>query len=95
MKWPAPCPPELAASEDTSLARKDVPNMLTLESLPADFNSDRLVSDQVAAELMDISLATLRRMRALGEGPPRRRISQRRYGTRLRDIAAYLERAAV
>jgi hypothetical protein len=69
--------------------------MNTLESFPTDFNSDRLVSDQVAAELMDISLATLRRMRLRGEGPPRRRVSERRFGTRLRDIATYLDRVAV
>jgi predicted DNA-binding transcriptional regulator AlpA len=67
--------------------------MQTLESFPADFNSDRLVSDQVAAQLMSISLATLRRMRSRGEGPPRRQISQRRFGTRLRDIAEFLNRA--
>jgi hypothetical protein len=69
--------------------------MQTLESFPTDFNSDRLVSDQVAAQLMSISLATLRRMRSRGEGPPRRQISLRRYGTRLRDIAEFLNRAAV
>jgi predicted DNA-binding transcriptional regulator AlpA len=69
--------------------------MQTLESFPSDFNSDRLVSDKVTAELMGISLATLRRMRARGGGPQRRQISQRRYGTRLRDIGAYIERAAV
>jgi hypothetical protein len=69
--------------------------MTTLESFPTDFNSDRLVSDQVAAELMDISLATLRRMREKGEGPPRRQISERRFGTRLRDIQAFLDRAAI
>jgi hypothetical protein len=76
--------------------------MSTLESperlynpLPDNLNSDRLVSDKVVAELMSISLATLRRLRARGEGPPRRRVSPHRFGTRLRDIAAYLERAAV
>jgi hypothetical protein len=69
--------------------------MTTLEPFPIDFNSDRLVSDQVAAELMDISLATLRRMRERGKGPPRRRISERRFGTRLRDIQTFLDRAAV
>jgi hypothetical protein len=69
--------------------------MQTLASFPTDFNSDRLVSDKVAAALMDISVPTLRRMRARGEGPPRRQISLRRYGTRLRDIAEFLNRAAV
>jgi hypothetical protein len=69
--------------------------MQSLESFPTDFNGDRLVSDKIAASLMGISLDTLRRLRARGEGPQRRQISQRRFGTRLRDIAAYLDRAAV
>jgi hypothetical protein len=62
---------------------------------PHRFQQRWLVSDQVAAQLMSISLATLRRMRSRGEGPPRRQISLRRYGTRLRDIAEFLNRAAV
>jgi predicted DNA-binding transcriptional regulator AlpA len=69
--------------------------MSTLESFPTDFNSDRLVSDKVAAQLLSISLATLLRMRKRGEGPPRRQISQRRFGTKLSDIQAFLDRAAV
>jgi hypothetical protein len=82
--------------------RKEPPDMSTLDAherlykpIPDSLNSDRLVADKVVAELMDISLATLRRMRARGEGPPRRRVSPHRYGTRLRDIAQFLDRAAV
>jgi predicted DNA-binding transcriptional regulator AlpA len=67
----------------------------SVKSLPDNFNSDRLVSDPICAELLGISLSTLRRLREQGEGPPRRRISQRRFGTRLRDIAEFLNRAAV
>jgi hypothetical protein len=63
--------------------------------LPDNLNSDRLVADKVVAALLGISLATLIRMRARGEGPPRRRISPHRFGTRLRDIQAFLDRVAV
>jgi predicted DNA-binding transcriptional regulator AlpA len=63
--------------------------------LPDSFDSDRLVSPEVAAELMGLSLATLRRMWSDGEGPRKIRISKRRIGVRLRDLAEYLDRAAV
>jgi predicted DNA-binding transcriptional regulator AlpA len=60
--------------------------------LPTDFGSDRLVSPKVAAQLLNISLPTLRRMWERGEGPRRLRVSPRRDGCRLKDIAAYLDR---
>jgi predicted DNA-binding transcriptional regulator AlpA len=63
--------------------------------LPDNFDSDRLVSPEVAAELMGISLATLRRLWDLDQGPRRIRLSPRRLGVRLRDLAEYLDRAAV
>jgi hypothetical protein len=76
--------------------------MRTLEStagpgnaLPRDFNSDRLVSPKVTAELLALSPATLQRLWREGRGPRRIQISQRRFGVRLRDIQAYLDRAAV
>jgi predicted DNA-binding transcriptional regulator AlpA len=64
-------------------------------NLPDSFDSDRLVSPEVAAELMGLSLATLRRMWSDGEGPRKIRISKRRIDVRLRDLAEYLDRAAV
>jgi hypothetical protein len=65
----------------------------TSKPLPTDFDSDALVSDSVTARLLNIHLATLRRMRRRGEGPRRIKISPRRYGTRLRDIGAYINSA--
>jgi hypothetical protein len=89
-----------------SLQEKGSSNMTTLESsdrlgkrrepvLPDNLDSDRVVSDEVVAAILNISLMTLIRMRARGEGPPRRQISPRRFGTRLRDIQAFLDRVAV
>jgi predicted DNA-binding transcriptional regulator AlpA len=69
--------------------------MRTLESFPTDFNSDRLVSPKEAAALMGLSLPTLHRMWKQGAGPRRRQISPRRIGVRLRDLAEYLDSAAV
>jgi hypothetical protein len=62
--------------------------------LPRDFNSDRLVTPAQAAELMGISLATLRRLWDVDQGPRRIRLSPRRLGVRLRDLQEYLNRAA-
>jgi hypothetical protein len=67
------------------------PTSQGVKSLPDSFNSDRLVSDPVCAELLGVSLSTLRRSREQGEGPPRRRINQRRFATRLRDIKQYVD----
>jgi predicted DNA-binding transcriptional regulator AlpA len=63
--------------------------------LPTDFDSDRLVSPEVAAQLMGLSLATLRRMWSEGEGPRRSRISARRLGVKLRDLRDFLDQRAV
>jgi hypothetical protein len=60
-----------------------------------DLNSDRVVTPAQAAELMGISLATLRRLWDVDQGPRRIRLSPRRLGVRLRDLAEYLDRAAV
>jgi predicted DNA-binding transcriptional regulator AlpA len=57
-------------------------------NLPHNLDSDRLVSPEVAAQLMGLSLATLHRMWAAGAGPRRIRISPRRVGIRLRDLRA-------
>jgi predicted DNA-binding transcriptional regulator AlpA len=61
---------------------------------PIDFNSDRLVSDSLCAELLGISLSTLRRLDEAGQAPPKIKISQRRNGRRLRDIGRYIDRRA-
>jgi hypothetical protein len=60
-------------------------------SLPNDFDSDRLVSEKVAAALLNISIWTLRRMSERKEGPRRRQVSPRRFGYRLRDIGAHID----
>lgn len=59
---------------------------------PISFDSDRLVSDSVCAELLGISLSTLRRLDDVGQAPPKIKISQRRNGRRLRDIGRYIDR---
>lgn len=71
--------------------------MTTLESagsarnsLPVDFQ-DRVVSPAQAAELMGVSLATLRRLWDVDQGPRRIRLSPRRLGVRLRDLQSYLD----
>ena len=50
---------------------------------------DRLVSEKTAAELLNISKDTLRRLDKRGEGPKRRKISPRRVGYLLSEIRAY------
>jgi predicted DNA-binding transcriptional regulator AlpA len=64
-------------------------------NLPNSLNSDRVVTPAQAAELMGLSLATLRRLWDVDQGPRRIRLSPRRIGVRLRDLAEYLNRAAV
>jgi predicted DNA-binding transcriptional regulator AlpA len=59
---------------------------------PRDLQSDQVVSPELAAQILGVSRATLQRLWASGRGPRRLRISQRRIGVRLRDIAAYLDR---
>jgi predicted DNA-binding transcriptional regulator AlpA len=63
--------------------------------LPTDLNSDKLISPAQAAELMNISLATLQRRWREGEGPRRIRISARRLGVKLRDLRDYLDARTV
>jgi len=50
---------------------------------------DRLVSEKVAAEILNISPDTLRRINHRGEGPQRRKISPRRVGYKLSEGEAY------
>jgi hypothetical protein len=58
-----------------------------------DLRSDQVVSPKVTAQILNVSLGTLRRLWRKGTGPRRIRLSARRYGAKLRDIAAYLDRA--
>ena len=52
-------------------------------------NVDRLIREAVAAEILDISPDTLRRLGQRGEGPPRRRISPRRIAYKLSEVEQY------
>lgn len=52
---------------------------------------NRLISPEQTAELLGISLRTLRRMWQQGEGPAVIRVSARRQGCRPEDIDAYLD----
>lgn len=50
---------------------------------------DRLISEKAAAEILNISPDTLRRINHRGEGPRRRKISPRRVGYKLSEVEAY------
>jgi predicted DNA-binding transcriptional regulator AlpA len=54
-----------------------------------DFPTDRLISERTAAEILNFSPDTLRRLGQRGEGPTRRKISPRRVGYRLSEVEAY------
>jgi predicted DNA-binding transcriptional regulator AlpA len=58
------------------------------------FNGSRdpLIKEKIAAELLDISPDTLRRLGRRGEGPRRRKISPRRVGYKLSEVEAYRDR---
>jgi predicted DNA-binding transcriptional regulator AlpA len=75
-----------------------VPDTLSKRNPPPcliqDFSSDQVVSPATAARLMNISRVTLWRMWRRGEGPKKLQVSPNRCGVRLRDIQAYLDRAA-
>jgi predicted DNA-binding transcriptional regulator AlpA len=57
-----------------------------------DLRSDRVLDPRTAAAILGISLMTLQRTWARGEGPKRIQLSARRIGIRARDLLAYLER---
>jgi predicted DNA-binding transcriptional regulator AlpA len=50
---------------------------------------DRLITERSTAEILGISVDTLRRLNRRGEGPPRRKISPRRVGYKLSEVEAY------
>jgi hypothetical protein len=65
----------------------------TTASLPVVL--DRGISEAAAAEILGISVDTLRRMARRNEGPHRRKISPRRVTYRERECYEYREAAAV
>jgi predicted DNA-binding transcriptional regulator AlpA len=92
MKWRALSANSGPPNAETLPARKGNDGM-TLQQNDGDRN--RVVTPAQAAELMGISLATLRRLWDVDQGPRRIRLSPRRIGVRLRDLAEYLDRSAV
>jgi predicted DNA-binding transcriptional regulator AlpA len=50
---------------------------------------DRLITERATAEILGISPDTLRRLSHRGEGPTRRKISPRRVGYKISEVAAY------
>jgi predicted DNA-binding transcriptional regulator AlpA len=55
------------------------------------FHPDQVLSDPLLAALEGVSVDTIQRERAKGNGPPRTRLSERRHGTRVRDYQAWLD----
>jgi predicted DNA-binding transcriptional regulator AlpA len=58
---------------------------------PDALDAHRCISEPAAADLLGISIDTLRRLVARGEGPARLKISARRVVYRLRDVLAYVK----
>ena len=56
--------------------------------LPPDVELERILTENEYAELDGVSLDTVRRRAARGEGAPRLKLSPGRIGYRLRDILA-------
>ena len=52
---------------------------------------DRVITQREAAEVIGISLPTLRRRVRAGDGPPIVRLSERRIGYRLRDLRSWID----
>ena len=55
------------------------------------FHLDQVLSDELLASLISVSLDTLQRQRAKGNAPPRTRLSDRRHGTRMRHYVEWLD----
>jgi predicted DNA-binding transcriptional regulator AlpA len=58
--------------------------------LPPDLAARRVISEQHAAELCGLSVATMRRMRQAGTGPAAVTLSSRRIGYRVATLDAWL-----
>jgi predicted DNA-binding transcriptional regulator AlpA len=56
---------------------------------PAPGAPDRLITERSTAEILGVSVDTLRRLNRRGEGPTRRKISPRRVGYKLSEVEAY------
>ena len=67
-------------------ANPDQPKQPVL--IPTGVELDRILTEQQYAEMDGVSVFTVRRRSARGEGARRIRLSQRRVGYRLRDILA-------
>jgi hypothetical protein len=55
------------------------------------FHPDQVLSDELLASLMGVSIDTVQRNRARGDGPKLTQLSQRRHGTRMRDYQTWLD----
>ena len=61
-------------------------NINHIDSDPA-----QLISESEAAQLLSVSVPTLRRMALRDQGPPRLRLSLRRIAYRVRDVRAFAQ----
>ncbi len=64
------------------------------EKYPLDIEANRVVGEDDAAGLIDLSGSSLRRLRRAGAGPRYVRLSPRRIGYRIGDLIAWLEARA-
>jgi predicted DNA-binding transcriptional regulator AlpA len=55
------------------------------------FDAVRVVNEAKAVELCGVSLRTWKRLQALGETPPKTRLSANRVGYRIADLIAWLD----
>jgi hypothetical protein len=72
---------------------RTMPRLNPKPPIPTLLSPDQVYSAEVTAQILNISIATLRRMWADGQGPRSRRLSPRRLGVRGRDLLAYLDAA--
>jgi predicted DNA-binding transcriptional regulator AlpA len=63
-----------------------------LANLPKELPLDAVLTNDQIAALTGTSTRTVDRQIAAGKFPPRVRLSERRYGVRVRDYLAYLEK---
>jgi excisionase family DNA binding protein len=57
-------------------------------------SGEELITEQELARLLSVSLSTVKRLRASGEGPPVIRIGKRAIRYRRSDVQAWLRRQA-
>ena len=56
---------------------------------------ERIISEAEAAQLIDVSLPSMRRHRYAGDGPPWVQLSERRIGYRIRDLIRWVDSRTV